>query len=87
MPELILAIHHGPHDAAAAVLVDYELKAAVQVERLSRVKGDGSYPDLSIEETLDMVGRNTARCRRARAQSGRFSSELFPPFPRLALVA
>lgn len=56
MPELILAIHHGPHDAAAAVLVDYELKAAVQVERLSRVKGDGSYPDLSIEETLDMVG-------------------------------
>src|SRR5215467_5832262 len=57
MPEqLILAVHHGPHDAGAAVLVDYEVKAAVQLERLTRVKGDGSYPDLSIEETLSIVG-------------------------------
>jgi carbamoyltransferase len=56
MPELILAIHHGPHDAVAAVSVDYELKAAVQLERLTRVKGDGGYPDRSIEETLDIVG-------------------------------
>jgi carbamoyltransferase len=57
MPEqLILAVHHGPHDAVAAVLVDYDLKAAVQLERLTRVKGDGSYPDLSIEETLGIVG-------------------------------
>jgi carbamoyltransferase len=56
MPELILAIHHGPHDAVAAVLVDYELKAAVQLERLTRVKGDGRYPDPSIEDTLDIVG-------------------------------
>jgi carbamoyltransferase len=56
MPELILAIHHATHDAVAAVLVDYDLKAAVQVERLSRVKGDGSYPDLSIDETLGIVG-------------------------------
>jgi carbamoyltransferase len=38
------------------VLVDYELKAAVQLERLTRVKGDGCYPDLSIEETLGIVG-------------------------------
>ncbi len=56
MPELILAVQHGPHDAVAAVLVDYELKAAVQLERLTRVKGDGRYPDLSIEETLGIVG-------------------------------
>jgi carbamoyltransferase len=56
MPELILAVHNGPHDAVAAVLIDYDLKAAVQLERLTRVKGDGSYPDLSIEETLGMVG-------------------------------
>jgi len=56
MPELILAIHYGPHDAVAAVLVDYEVKAAVQLERLTRIKGDGGYPDLSIEETLGVVG-------------------------------
>jgi carbamoyltransferase len=56
MPELILAVHNGPHDAVAAVLVDYDLKAAVQLERLTRVKGDGGYPDLAIEETLGIVG-------------------------------
>lgn len=56
MPQLILAVHNGPHDAAAAVLVDYELKAAVQLERLTRVKGDGGFPDLSIEEALGIVG-------------------------------
>jgi carbamoyltransferase len=56
MPELILAVHNGPHDAVAAVLIDYDVKAAVQLERLTRVKGDGGYPDLSIDETLSMVG-------------------------------
>ena len=56
MPELILAVHNGPHDAVAAVLVDYELEAAVQLERLTRVKGDGGFPDLSIEEALGIVG-------------------------------
>jgi carbamoyltransferase len=56
MSELILAVHNGPHDAVAAVFVDYDLKAAVQLERLTRVKGDGGFPDLSIDETLDIVG-------------------------------
>jgi carbamoyltransferase len=56
MPELILAVHHGPHDASAAVFVDYDLKSAVQLERLTRVKGDGGFPDRAIDETLDIVG-------------------------------
>src|SRR5262245_6061253 len=56
MTELILAVHNGPHDAVAAVLIDYDVKAAVQLERLTRVKGDGGYPDVAIEETLGMVG-------------------------------
>src|SRR5262249_33714563 len=57
MSQLILAVHPGIHDAAAAVLVDYDVKAAVQLERLTRFKGDGrTYPDLCIEELLDMVG-------------------------------
>lgn len=56
MSELILAVHNGMHDAVAAVFVGYELKAAVQLERLSRVKGDGRYPDKSIDEVLSIAG-------------------------------
>jgi carbamoyltransferase len=57
MSQLILAVHSGIHDAAAAVLVDYDVKAAVQLERLTRFKGDGrTYPDLCIEELLNIVG-------------------------------
>jgi carbamoyltransferase len=56
MSQLILAVHNGPHDAVAAVLSDYDLKAAVQLERLTRVKSDGGYPHLSIDETLGMAG-------------------------------
>jgi len=57
MSQLILAVHSGIHDAAAAVLVDYDVKAAVQLERLTRFKSDGrTYPDLCIEELLNMVG-------------------------------
>jgi carbamoyltransferase len=57
MSQLILAVHSGVHDAAAAVLVDYDVKAAVQLERLTRFKGDGrTYPDLCIEELLNIVG-------------------------------
>ncbi|MGE5165638.1 MAG: carbamoyltransferase C-terminal domain-containing protein [Sphingobacteriales bacterium] len=57
MSQLILAVHTGIHDAAAAVLVDYDVKAAVQLERLTRFKSDGrTYPDLCIEELLDIVG-------------------------------
>ncbi len=56
MSQLILAVHTGIHDAAAAVLVDYDVKAAVQLERLTRVKGDGTYPDVCIEELLNIVG-------------------------------
>jgi hypothetical protein len=60
MSELILAVHNGPHDAVVAVLVDYDLKAAVQLERLTCVKGDGDFPDLSIEEALGMSVRRGA---------------------------
>jgi carbamoyltransferase len=56
MSQLILAIQNGPHDGAAAVLVDYEVKAAVQLERLTRIKGDGGFPDLAIDEVLSIAG-------------------------------
>src|SRR5580704_16976864 len=58
MTELILGVHIGPHDAAAAVLADYEVKAAVELERLTRKKGDGgsAFPDACVDELLSIVG-------------------------------
>jgi carbamoyltransferase len=61
MAELILAIHSGPHDSVAALFADYELKAAVQLERLSRRKGDGGrQPDACIDEVLTIGGATRA---------------------------
>lgn len=61
MPELILAIHSGPHDSVAALFEDYDLKAAVQLERLTRIKGDGNkHPDLCIDEVLAIAGATRA---------------------------
>jgi carbamoyltransferase len=57
MTQLILAVHPGIHDAAAAVLAGYEVKAAVSLERLTRVKGHGGvYPDAAIDEVLAIAG-------------------------------
>jgi carbamoyltransferase len=57
MSQLILTVHTGIHDASAALFEDYELRAAVQLERLTRRKGDGSqYPDLCINEVLGIAG-------------------------------
>jgi carbamoyltransferase len=42
MTQLILGVHSGSHDAAAAIFEDYLLKAAVHLERLTRLKGDGT---------------------------------------------
>lgn len=61
MPELILGIHSGPHDSVAALFEDYDLKAAVQLERLTRIKGDGSkHPDACIDEVLAIAGATRA---------------------------
>src|SRR5262245_6953200 len=57
MSQLILGVHPGPHDATAAVFDGYTLKAAVQLERLTRLKGDGSiFPDPAIDEVLAIAG-------------------------------
>lgn len=57
MSQLILTVHTGIHDAGAALFEDYSLRAAVQLERLTRCKGDGrQYPDLCIDEVLAIAG-------------------------------
>ncbi len=57
MPELILGVHSGAHDASAAVFEGYSLKAAVQLERLTRRKGDGGiHVGPCIDEVLEIVG-------------------------------
>ncbi len=61
MSELILALHSGPHDSVAALFDDYDLKAAVQLERLTRRKGDGGkHPDACIDEVLSIAGATRA---------------------------
>jgi len=53
----ILGIHAGTHDASAAAFDDYHLIAAVQEERLARIKGWGSgIPWLAIDEVLRIAG-------------------------------
>jgi carbamoyltransferase len=52
----ILGISAHYHDSAAALLVDGVPVAAVQEERLSRRKGDASFPIAAVEWCLDRGG-------------------------------
>src|SRR3974390_1428867 len=59
MPQLILSVHTGAHDAGAALFEDYRLLAAVQLERLTRYKCDGrEHPDLAIDEVWSIAGKS-----------------------------
>jgi carbamoyltransferase len=52
----ILGISAHYHDSAAALLVDGDLVAAVQEERLSRHKNDAAFPVGAIEHCLERAG-------------------------------
>ena len=53
MSQLILTAHSGSHDASAALFENYNLLAAIQLERLTRYKCDGrEHPDVAIDEVL-----------------------------------
>lgn len=49
---MILGLSAGYHDAAAALLVDGHIVAAVEEERLTRVKHDASFPARAIDTCL-----------------------------------
>ncbi|MCW8861031.1 MAG: hypothetical protein OQJ87_04910 [Rhodospirillales bacterium] len=54
---IILSLHTGYHDGTAALFDDYDLLAAVQLERLTRKKGDGGgIPEPTIDEVLGIAG-------------------------------
>lgn len=55
-PVNILGVSGGLHDAAAALLVDGHIVAAVEQERLSRVKHDPEFPDRAIDVCLAIAG-------------------------------
>lgn len=58
---IILSLHTGYHDGTAAVLNGYDLVSAVQLERLTRKKGDGGgIPVPAMDEALAIAGLTRA---------------------------
>ena len=53
---LVLGVSAGFHDSAAAVVVDGVLVAAVEQERLSRVKHDAAFPSDAMDVALAAAG-------------------------------
>ena len=52
----VLGISCYYHDAAAALISDWELVAAAEEERFSRKKHDSEFPELAIQFCLDQAG-------------------------------
>jgi carbamoyltransferase len=54
---IILGINDGcHHNSAASILIDGKLVASVELERISRIKNDGSFPHAAIDEALAIAG-------------------------------
>jgi carbamoyltransferase len=49
---IILGLHSGRHDAGAALFDDYRMIAAVALERMTRFKNAGGFPDEAVDECL-----------------------------------
>ena len=56
--EITLGLSYGYHDAAAALIGDGEILAAIQEERITRVKGDASFPINAIQEVINLADLN-----------------------------
>lgn len=78
MSQLVLAVHTGNHDAGTALFEDYSLRAAVQLERLTRRKGEGrQYPDLCIDEVLAIAGATRKDVDVVAASRSEFPPEFY----------
>jgi len=54
--KVILGISRYYHDSAACLLIDGDLKSAVQEERFSRIKHDARFPVNAIKYCLNSQG-------------------------------
>ena len=78
----ILGIHTGSHDASACLFRDFELIAAVSLERLTRKKNDGVHggrpmPDAAVDEVLAIGGVTRDDIDVVAASRALFSKELY----------
>lgn len=78
----ILGVHTGSHDASACLFRDFELVAAVSLERLTRQKNAGVHPgrllpDAAIDEVLDIGGLSRAQVDVVAASRALFHKSLF----------
>lgn len=58
---IILSIQSAGHDAAVSVFKDYQLIAAVQHERITRQKGQGGWPEETIDEAIEIAGLSSRK--------------------------
>ncbi len=58
-PDYILGVSAFYHDSAACLLRDGDIVAAASEERLSRIKGDSTFPRLAVEYCLATAGITT----------------------------
>jgi carbamoyltransferase len=56
----VLGISAGYHDAAAALIIDGQLIAAMQEERFTRIKNDSSIPSQAVFACLAQAGLTPA---------------------------
>jgi carbamoyltransferase len=85
---LILSLHSGPHDSAAALFNDYELLSAVHQERLTRKKTDGGYPREAVDEVLRVAGKRKEEIEQIVMSHGSWPVrwQKFSPLRRLAFA-
>ncbi|MEZ6023994.1 MAG: carbamoyltransferase C-terminal domain-containing protein [Hyphomonadaceae bacterium] len=77
---LLLGVACGSHDASACVYNEYDLLAAVQLERVTRVKGEGGrIPWEAIDEVLAIAGQTRKDVDVIAMMRGHFPVKYFRP--------
>src|SRR5689334_12120021 len=77
---LLLGVACGSHDASACLYNEYELLTAVQLERVTRVKGDGGrIPWEAIDEVLAIAGQTRKDVDVISIMRGHFPVKYFRP--------
>ena len=79
---LILGVFTGGHDANAALFDDYRMVAAVQLERMTRIKTDGGrMPQEAIDECLSIAGVTRADVDVVMLGRGNYPAQYYSHLP------